>query len=64
MILAAEKNERVRVNEGHAVNLGDGEKPDMKFAGDTFECPKGKADVLAKQGVVEIVKTKEETENG
>lgn len=59
----AEKIEKVRVNEGHAVNMGNRQKPDMKAAGETFDCPKGKAATLVEQGVVEIVKTKEENEH-
>ncbi len=62
--MAAEKIEKVRVKDGHAVNLGNRKKPDVKCAGEIFDLPKGKADELAKAGIVEIVKTKEESTSG
>lgn len=60
----AERTEKVRVLEGNAVNIGTRQKPDTKFAGESFDCPKDKVQALVKQGVVEIVITKEEIQNG
>lgn len=63
--MAAKQGAQVEamVNEGHAVNMGTGKKPDMKYAGETFSINAKHAETLEKSGVIKIVKTKEAASN-